>query len=110
MSSKQIIKDLVSTMKTTSENYDNNAKCIWDMLSQEEQWMLAGIIDTPKPVFDGPVIKDPTRAQLVDYGLATRNTYQGNEGYTVATFPGLAAYKAGRPKPDNLTLPGESKK
>jgi hypothetical protein len=101
-----IIKSIADEMNKSSDRYDEKALAIWNMLSLEEQEHLTAILKS-RPIFDGYVVKDPIRAKLVEAGLATRTTHRGEEGYTVGTFVGYAAWKRGSPKDPNITLPGE---
>ena len=82
----------------TDDGYFGAAPIVWDGLSSAQREQLNQLLHQG-PVWDGNVISKSARDDLIDFGLATRCCFMGEDGYTAATYPALTVFKAGRATP-----------
>lgn len=82
----------------TDEGYFTYAPIVWDGLSDVQREQLNQILHQG-PVWDGNVLSKSARDDLLDFGLATRCCYMGEQGYTAATYLALTVFKAGKATP-----------
>jgi hypothetical protein len=104
-----VIRSIVDEMVKSSDLYEERALAIWNMLTDDERVQLVYVMNAKPPVWDGYEVRDPLRLRLIDCGLLTRSSYNGEEGYTRITFVGYAAYRSSNFSASNVTLPGEVK-
>lgn len=91
------VTDAVAKMDT-DEGYFAYAPIAWDGLSDHHRDQLNQLLHQG-PVWDGNVLSKAARSDLIDFGLATRCCFMGEQGYTAATYKALTVFKAGRAKP-----------
>lgn len=73
-------------------------KILWESLDSGEREVLNQLLHTG-PVWDGNIISKSSRDTLLDYGLAVRCCFMGEDGYTAASYEGLSVFKEGNDKP-----------
>ena len=78
---------------------------IWDGLSSTQREQLNQLLHQG-PVWDGNVLSKSARSDLIDYDLATRCCYMGEDGYTAATYLGKRVFRAGKAEPFRI-IPGK---
>lgn len=71
------------------------APMVWEGLSSSQQEQLNQLLHQG-PVWDGNVISKCARNDLIEYGLAVRCCFMGEDGYTAASYPALTVFKAGQ--------------
>ena len=82
----------------TGDGYFSYAAIVWDGLSSAQREQLNQLLHQG-PVWDGNVICKSARTDLIEFGLATRCCFMGEDGYTAATYAALTVFKAGRAEP-----------
>jgi hypothetical protein len=82
----------------TDDGYFGAAPIIWDGLSSGQREQLNQLLHQG-PIWDGNVLSKSARDDLISFGLATRCCFMGEDGYTVATYPAMTVFKAGKAKP-----------
>lgn len=85
-------------MMNTDDGYFAYAPIAWDGLSSAQREQLNQLLHQG-PVWDGNVICKSARSDLIEFGLATRCCFMGEDGYTAATYKALTVFKAGRAEP-----------
>lgn len=81
----------------TDDGYFKYAPIVWDGLSSTQREQLNQLLHQG-PVWDGNVISKSARDDLIDFGLATRCCFMGEDGYTAATYPAVTVFRAGKAK------------
>ncbi len=71
---------------------------VWDALSPGQREQLKQLL-YQGPVWDGNIISKACRDQLIEWGLATRCCFLGEQGYTAATYAAFSVAKQGRAAP-----------
>jgi len=79
----------------TDDGYFSGAPIVWDALSSGQREQLNQLLHQG-PVWDGNVISKSCRDDLIDFGLATRCCFMGEQGYTAASYRALTVWKAGK--------------
>ena len=82
----------------TDDGYFANAPIVWDALTIGQREQLNQLLHCG-PVWDGNVISKCDRNSLIDFGLATRCCFMGEQGYTAATYKAYTVFKAAKAKP-----------
>jgi hypothetical protein len=82
----------------TGEGYFSGAPIVWDALSSAQREQLNQLLHQG-PVWDGNVLSKSARDDLIDYGLAVRCCFMGEDGYTAASYPAVTVFKAGKAEP-----------
>lgn len=77
-----------------SDEYHAAAKGVWAKMTGAERDSLHQLLFAASPVWDGDHISKSGRDGCIGAGLATRCVYQGEEGYTAATYRGAAVYRS----------------
>lgn len=90
----QITKALAA-MNNSDERYFSYGAIVWDALSDAEREQLKQLL-FQGPVWDGCVVSKSARNQLIEYGLATRCCFMGEQGYTAATYIAFSVHKQGK--------------
>lgn len=90
-------KQVIDAMKDMEDDdkYLSYAPIVWDGLSSAQREQLVQLLFTG-PVYDGSVISKSARDELIEYGLATRCCFMGEDGYTAATYPALTVFKSSK--------------
>jgi len=86
------------TIMDTDDGYFSGAPIVWDALSSGQREQLNQLLHQG-PVWDGNVISKSCRDDLLQYGLAVRCCFMGNQGYTAASYRALTVWKAGKADP-----------
>lgn len=94
MKSKQVV-DALAAMKSGDDKYFAYGAIAWDGLTPTEREQLKQLL-FHGPIWDGSVISKVNRDQLIDYGLATRCCFMGEQGYTAATYLAYSVHKQGK--------------
>lgn len=87
--------------------YFSYAAIAWDGLSSGQREQLNQLLHQG-PVWDGNVISKCDRSDLINFGLATRCCYKGEQGYTAATYLAYSVFKAGKATPMQRREPVKS--
>lgn len=90
-----------------SDRYFAYAPIVWDGLSSAQREQLNQLLHQG-PVWDGNVLSKGARSDLIDFGLATRCCYKGEQGYTAATYAAYTVFKAGKATPFPKREPANS--
>lgn len=93
------ITDALAKMQT-DEGYFTYGAVVWDALDDAQREVLKQLL-FQGPVWDGNVASKQARDDLIDYGLATRCSFMGKQGYTAATYTAYSVHKQGH----GATLP-----
>lgn len=93
-SPEQQVSSAIEAMRSSDDKYFSYGAIAWDGLTENEREQLAQLL-FQGPVWDGSVISKVARDQLIDYGLATRCCFMGEQGYTAATYLGYSVRKQG---------------
>ena len=94
------------TKMDTDDGYFAYAPIVWDGLSDAQREQLNQLLHQG-PVWDGNIISKEARTDLIEYGLAVRCCFMGEDGYTAATYPAVTVFKAGKMQPFK-TKPGSA--
>jgi hypothetical protein len=78
----------------TDEGYFTYGLIVWDALDSGQREVLKQLL-FQGPVWDGNVPSKRARDDLIDYGLATRCCFLGEQGYTAATYIAHAVFEQG---------------
>jgi hypothetical protein len=97
MSEEQVTR-AIAAMRTTDEQYFSYGAVAWDGLTPGEREQLKQLL-FQGPIYDGCVISKSDRNQLINYGLATRCCFKGEQGYTAATYLAYSVHKQGKGAP-----------
>lgn len=89
----QIVKALAAM--EDDDKYFSYGAIVWDALSDVERDQLKQLL-FQGPVWDGCVLSKSARTQLIDYGLAVRCCFMGEQGYTAATYLAYSVHKQGK--------------
>jgi len=92
MSSAQI-KDAISKMES-DEGYFTYGSIVWDALSPVQREVLKQLL-FQGPIGDGSIVSKSARDDLMDYGLAARCCFMGEQGYACATYIAYSVFKQG---------------
>ena len=103
------VTNAISAMMESDDKYFSYGAIVWDGLSGGEREQLTQIL-FHGPVYDGCVISKSDRDRLIEYGLATRCCFMGEQGYTAATYLAFSVHKQGKgrvlkPKPGTSDTP-----
>jgi len=98
------VKKAMSEMIADDDKYFALAPIVWDGLSYAEREVLNQLLHQG-PVADGNVISKCDRDNLIEYGLAARCCYKGEQGYTAATYEAFSVFKAGKAEPFKVKEP-----
>lgn len=90
----QVVRGLAAM---DEENY-SAAAIVWDGLSSAQRDQLNQLLHQG-PVFDGNVLSKSARDDLLDYGLAVRCCFMGEDGYTAATYRARTVFHSGKSYP-----------
>ena len=101
------VKRAMEKMLSDDDSYFGQAPFVWDGLTAAEREQLNQLLHQG-PVADGNVVSKSARDMLIEYGLATRCCYKGEQGFTAATYPALTVFKAGKAEPFKRTEPRPS--
>ncbi len=85
-------------MMQTDEGYFTYGAVVWDALDSAQREVLRQLL-FQGPVWDGNVVSKAARDDLIDYGLATRCCFLGEQGYTAATYTAYSVHKQGKGDP-----------
>jgi hypothetical protein len=90
-----------------SDDYIGQGAIVWDGLNSGQRDVLKQLL-FQGPVWDGNVVSKAARDDLIDYGLATRCCFMGEQGYTAATYDAYSVFKEGGgiAYPKKAGLPG----
>jgi hypothetical protein len=91
------IRDALAKMET-DEGYFTYGAIVWDALDSGQREVLRQLL-FQGPVWDGNVPSKRARDDLLDYGLATRCCFMGEQGYTAATYTAYSVFKQGKGEP-----------
>ena len=97
MTQAEQVKDALAKMET-DEGYFTYGSIVWDALTGGQRDMLKQLL-FQGPVWDGNVIAKSYRDDLIDFGLAVRCCFMGEQGYTAATYPAYSVFKQGHGTP-----------
>jgi hypothetical protein len=91
----------------TDDGYFTYGGLVWDALDSGQREVLRQLL-FQGPVWDGNVPSKRARDDLIDYGLATRCCFLGEQGYTAATYLAFAVWQQGHgaPLPKKPGTPG----
>ncbi len=92
------VRAALSAMKADDARFSGLCAIVWDGLSSGEREQLGQLL-FQGPVWDGCVISKAARTNLIEYGLATRCCFRGEQGYTAATYLAFSVHKRGRGAP-----------
>lgn len=97
---KEDIAQLQNALQAMEDDdkYFSYAPIVWDALSPQHREQLNQLLHHG-PVWDGSVISKSHRSDLIEWGLATRCCFMGEQGYTAATYLAYTVFKAGRAEP-----------
>lgn len=87
------IREALAKMET-DEGYFTYGAIVWDALSSGQREVLKQLL-FQGPVWDGSIIAKSYRDDLIDYKLATRCCFLGEQGYTAATYTAYSVFKQG---------------
>ena len=89
------------------DGYFTYGAIVWDALNSGQRDVLKQLL-FQGPVWDGNVIAKGARDDLIEYGLAARCCFLGEQGYTVATYVAYSVFKQGNgaPIPRKSGTPG----
>jgi hypothetical protein len=79
----------------SDDKYFSYGAIVWDGLTGIEREQLRQLL-FQGPVWDGSVISKSSRDRLIEYGLAIRCCFKGEQGYTAATYIAYSVHKQGR--------------
>ena len=82
----------------TEDGYFTYGTLVWDGLSTIQREVLRQLL-FQGPVWDGHVLSKQARDALINYGLATRCCFLGEQGYTAATYIAYSVHQQGRGDP-----------
>lgn len=85
----------IAAMRQGDDKYFSYGAIAWDGLSEGEREQLRQLL-FQGPVWDGCIISKTDRNTLIDYGLATRCCFRGEQGYTAATYLAYSVHKQGK--------------
>lgn len=98
------IKAAIVKMKASDEGWFSYASIVWDALSSGEREQLNQLLHQG-PVYDGNVLSKSNRSNLIDYGLAVRCCYKGEQGYTAATYAAYTVFNSSKAVPMKRIAP-----
>lgn len=90
---KDQVADALAKMQT-DEGYFTYGSVAWDGLDSGQREVLRQLL-FQGPVWDGNIVSKGARDDLIDYGLATRCCFLGEQGYTAATYIAFSVFKQG---------------
>lgn len=85
--------------------YDVAARLAWNSMENIHREVLRQLLFTG-PVWDGNIISKSARNDLMEWGLATRVCYMGEQGYAAATYRAFIIFREGGGTPIRAK-PGE---
>jgi len=88
------LTDALQKMRATDEGYFGYGAIAWDALPSSHREQLSQLL-FQGPVWDGYIISKADRDDLIDLGLAVRCCFQGEQGYTAATYIAYSIFKQG---------------
>lgn len=88
------VMDIMQDSDGDPVTYDEVAEMVWREMDNTQREVLRQLLFTG-PVWDGNIISKGHRDDLIDWGLATRCCYMGEQGYTAATYRAFTVFKAG---------------
>lgn len=100
----QQVQDAIASMMKGDGKYFSYGAIAWDGLSPGEREQLKQLL-FQGPIWDGCVICKSDRDTLIQYGLATRCCFMGEQGFTAATYLAFSVHKQGKGG-DLKTKPG----
>lgn len=103
---KQQVFRALASMMSDDDRYFSYAGIVWDGLSSAQREQLNQLLHQG-PVYDGNVISKCARSELIEFGLATRCCYMGEQGFTAATYPAFTVFKAGKAEPMKRLAPAK---
>lgn len=89
------VQSALAAMRSGDEKYFTYGAIAWDGLTSGEREVLKQLL-FQGPVWDGCISSKVARNQLLDYGLATRCCFMGEQGYTAATYLAFSVHKQGK--------------
>jgi hypothetical protein len=92
------IKAAMAKMNASDEGWFAYAPIVWDALTSSEREQLNQLLHQG-PVYDGNVLSKAARSNLIDYGLAARCCYKGEQGYTAATYAAYTVFRSSKAVP-----------
>lgn len=97
MSEHQVLS-AIKAMRENDSKYFAYGAIAWDGLTPSEREQLRQLL-FHGPVYDGYIISKTDRNQLIEYGLAVRCCFMGEQGYTAATYLAYSVHKQGKGEP-----------
>jgi len=94
---KQVIHG-VNAMNSSDEAYFSYGVIVWDGLTSGQREVLRQLL-FQGPVWDGNIISKSDRDDLIDFGLAVRCCFRGEQGYTAANYIAYSVHKQGKGAP-----------
>lgn len=91
------LKNAVEQMDT-DDGYFSYGPIAWDALSDAEREVLNQLLHTG-PVWDGNILSKSGRDTLLEFGLAVRCCFLGEDGYAAASYKGLRVFKSSKAAP-----------
>ena len=82
----------------TDEGYFTFGAVVWDALEPDQREQLKQLL-YQGPVWDGYVISKTARNDLINYGLAVRCCFMGEQGYTAASYLAYSVCEQGKADP-----------
>jgi len=88
---REFLKELIARGQSSDEGYFEYAHLAACLLPKNLVEPLRQLVNGP--VYDGDVISKSLRAELFQFGLATRVCVKGDQGYTAATYFAFSVLK-----------------
>ena len=91
MTDKEFLKELIARGETANEGYFQYAHLAACLLDRRLHEQLKQLVNGP--IYDGDVISKSLRGELFELGLAIRVCFQGEQGYTGASYFAFSVLK-----------------